>query len=549
MSLTLSTYPPLVAPAKNPVIFGYTSDNYIVTPASAASIRLTFAAGLVDGESFKLTFGGQTYTFLVKTSPDNSGLQIKAYNAEGINSWVIQTANQLQKNYALSTHYYIAYFANTINIVARENGSNYSITLSNPPANLSATDVVAGVDEVTQANFAVISQIWMNRSTQMVKIFEDSLSINSTGATLQDISELLKSELYSEFEFPEVAANSFVKRNHINVSFYVRYAEQYGTPATIKAIETSQYFTALYGGVPFWKQVEYYNAGTSFWDRMKYDMNFLTWQPKTKKISPSQSEKLYWLAWKNTLNNTQVRLRISCYYYDNGTLKCAVAYSGTQAVTYLDVYEIEVGYKRLCQLYNLEGYFLHDNEDGVPGQYYTVEVVTNTTPAQVLSETRTYQIDIAEYPYKREFLFLNSLGGYDVVRTTGIGESEAKQERTFVSSPYPKEFSNAFRMKKQVFVTGNETMKVNSGWLTSDQANWFQDFLLSDDVFEIKNDILYPVVITSQSGPKKTDEQSPAYFVEFEYEYCAHDTTYAKSIEPLTGGDFNEDYNPDFLTQ
>ena len=169
-----------------------------------------------------------------------------------------------------------------------------------------------------------------------------------------------------------------------------------------------------------------------------------------------------------------------------------------------------------------------------------------TSSGLIISETRRYYLDLKEYQNTREFIFLNSLGGYDTLRTTGEGEYEAAQERTTVTCSYPKEFDASFKQKRNVFTTGIEKLKVNSGWITQEQCEWLQDFLLSEEVYEIKNGKLFPVTITSTSGPKKADKQTPAYFVEFEYEYSNHSSTFAVGSQELQSGDFNDDFNDDF---
>lgn len=546
--LSLVKYPPPVALAKNPVVFQFQSDNYITTAGVAASLQLVFSAGLANGNTFDLNYNGKTLHFTVATSPTDSGLQIKAIAAESLYAWVAQTAAYLQQNYDLSTYFNIFSNLNGITLLARSTGSDYSISLDNEPGAMSAANEISGVDEAVQTFFNIVAQTWMKRGTEMVRVFDDAVSVDSLGKAYYDISEIVKSELYSEFEYPETDADGIIKREHINVPFFIRYAEMYGIPSAVRAMRTSQYFCALNGGVPFWKQVEYYAAGTSFFDRMQYDKNFLTWQPNNKKISISQTEKLYWLAWKNTLNNTSCKLRFTLHTYDDTGMIAVIVYSAPFNITYLETYELHVGCARLNALYNFDLYFHDQGADGVPGQSYDVEVITATTPALAISEKRTYIVDLTEYPNTLEFLFLNSLGGYDTVRTTGIGELEPTQERTFVTCAYPKEFDVYFKQKKQVFVDGAQKMKVNSGWLTIEQYNWLQDFFLSDEVYEIKNSKLYPVVLTSQSATKATDEQSPAYFVEFEYEYSAHESTFVPGTQPETGGDFNEDFNPDYLT-
>ena len=547
--ITISKNPPLVALAKNPTVFLFTSDNYVTAQGTPADATITFSAGLAAAENFGIAYGNKIISFVVVSgTPDDSGLQIKAIGAESLSSWVAATANEIAKNYNLSNDYMISANGSSIVFIARANGSNYTMTLSNPPAKMSITDGTAGTDVAVRPFFNIVAQTWMKRNASMVKIYEDSLSVDSDGKVFYDISEIVKSELYSEFEWPEASTNCFVKREHINVPYFIRYAEQYGIPPVVKALETSQYLCALNGGVPFWKQVEYYTNNTSFWDRMQYEKNFLTWQPNNKLIDTKQPEKLYWLAWNNTLIPTACKLRVTLHTYDvNGAMTTTVLHTDTQAVSYMEAYEIQVGYEKLNSLLNLNQYFLAFNSDGYPGQSYDVEIVTDNDT--ILSEKRSYIIDYTEHRNVRYYIFMNSLGGYDTLRTTGIGEYESPVERTIISRAYPKEFDAAFQQKKQIFTSGTKKMKVNSGWISSEQAEWLMDMFLSEEVYEVKGDALFPIVMASTSGPKVIDEQTPKCFVEFEYEYCSHDSVFAKGTVAPTGGDFNEDFNPDFYTE
>lgn len=542
MAITLQTYPPLVALAKNPVVFGFESDNVVITPGVKCFLPIEFFASLAADETFTLAWGSNSITFTAKATPDSSGTQFKTIvGGQSLNAWCVQTAGYLNQNYILSRDFEISPNGTVwINITARETGDDYTLTLTSAqePAKLDeGVAYVAGTTEVLQDFFSILLQTFIKDGAYMLQKFEDALDVYDSYNAIADISEVLKSELYSEFEWPEAAANSFKKREHILLPYFIRYCEQYGNPLVQKALTTSGYYWALNGGVPFWKQVEYYSAGTSFWDRMQYEMNFLTWQPRTKKTDLYQAQSLYFLAWKSTLNGTLCRLKITLIASDGDTL---ITHSGDQAISYMDVFEIQVGYDRLEVLYDM-GIWNHT----VVAYEIEVEVKAG---GLLLSEKFHFDIDRNEYPNKRYFRFLNSLGGFDDVMTTGIGEFELAPERTVITCPYPKVFNTAFQMKKNIFISGAQKMKVNTGWKTKEEIDWLQDMMLSEEVYEVINGDLYPIVITSTSGPKYVDEQSPAYFMEFEYERSAHDTTYAAGTVPPTGGDFSEDYNDDFLT-
>jgi hypothetical protein len=523
MSITLTKYPPDLSLVKNPAVFKMQSNNFVATPGIYEIFKLIFTDWMDDGEAFTLNWGDETVTITAKNSPDDSGNQIPAYVAGTLAAWVLQTREYLNANYLLNRYFsFSSTSGDNIILTARESGTAFILTLTNHFAGITEDETDQGEDEVLQDFFGIIFQTWVKRNSAMVKLAEDLLAIDASGYAITSVSEIIKAEFegWYEFEFPEADANSFIQRTHLLLPFYVRYAEHYGNPPAVQKLTTATWFYALNGGVPPWKQSEIYEAYDSYWDRILALKNFLTWHPTSKKTDVLATEKLYFVAWDTHAQTYDIRLRVICYPYNDGATKDITL---TQAMNYMDVWEIEVSYARLNTLIGIASNF-----NGGPGEYYTVEVIKLVTGVETaLSEVRKYYLDYNEYQNEKNFLYRTSLGSYDTLRATGMNETSFSQDRTFINKTYLKEFELAFHIKRQGFVEDAEKVKCNSGWITEiDELDAWLDLINSDDVYEIIDGKIYPVIITSTDTPQYSSDPAPAYVVEFEYERTEHDTSY-----------------------
>lgn len=563
MSVSIITYPALVSLALNPVPFKFSTDNYTTTPGVAAQNRIYFphsspSMWLIDGDSFDICWGDFVKTISVVTTPDQSGTQIREYTGTNFNAWLQETRSLLEMDYDISNDFTLTGSLDNILFAAKEEGYDGNITLDNEPAaKINCIQTVPGVDEVARSFFYIIQQIWVqytNYYTQLEQKNEDLLSVDSDSEAYNNISEIIKPYLYTEFEFPETTSTEWVRWYNIMKSYCVRYGEQYGTTPTIGGIQKSPTFYALNGCIPPWKQSEYYSAGSTFWDRMPVDKKFLTWQPAIKYIDRIQPEKLYWIAWEPKLTKSPVRIRINCYYYNSsGVFTSTTVQGNIQYVNYLDVYEIKVGYDVLNTLYNLDQYFNQYNGGDVEGQYYTVQVVrkAGVMNGTLLSEKRYFYLDTKEYPYVRYFMFLNSLGGIDTFRCTGAVELTDDYDRSFVTQAEPAIFDPDFQTEKPFSINSKRKYKANTGWLTEEAQEWLQDMLVSKAVYRVNEDatVLVPVNITSTSIRKNADGESPAFQHEFEYSPTEYENAYALPAQTSSGDYSSADYNPtDFST-
>ena len=536
--ISLLVAPPLVSPARSPVAFRLSSNNQYQSTGSAATCELQFYAypnTPTAGNNITIAWGANTVIFsFVAGAPDDSGLQLREMQqAQTLPAFLFQTKTAMERNYLISRDFTLQVVNDSIILTARANGSTYDTTTTSniSQGNITITDT-PGADDVLRDNFSILMQTLVDGTL----VFTDAIPV-ANAIAIADLSELLQPSLTSLFQFPESGA---VIQQHDSICrpYSIRYAEQYGLPLAQRALTTSATYYAFNGGIPYWKLKEYSDNSTSWWDRLQYNMMPLSWQPNTKTIRHTQVEKLYWLCWKPNYNGTQVRIRIACHHFNgSGVMTTTNIYSAYWSAFSYKVYECKVGYAFLNGLHNLDQYFKAYGSEPA-GQYYEITILN--AGGAILSDKRRYYVDFTAYPTERQFLFLNSLGGYDTLRCIGDAETDHAYEVTAIQQPMPTTFMPDHRDRKAMSIVQTTRHKANTGWMTLEQVNWLQDLMLSREVYEIIDDKIFPVFITTNTGPKYASEQSPAYFLEFEYERANTESHFATtSINTPGSPDFD----------
>lgn len=128
--------------------------------------------------------------------------------------------------------------------------------------------------------------------------------------------------------------------------------------------------------------------------------------------------------------------------------------------------------------------------------YYTAQVV-DSAHADPYSEVMTYILDTRYFRQVRYFIVLNSLGGWDTVRTVGNNQLSSKYTRTTNDIAETMQ-TRASDGTIQMSVNEEEqTWTMRSGWLMSRQdAEYYRELLLSTYVAEI----LTPLIPNSGSA-------------------------------------------------
>jgi hypothetical protein len=527
--LALTKTPPLVALIGNPIRFTVHSDNQVESGAMQSQITLTFQDIGVEDDSIHLAWGSVALAFTCKPNPDNSGTQIPdATVVADLNDWVQLVAEYLLRNYYVNRDWSVTANGQSILMVGKP--SNIGL----PDGSFTWNDdfsepsilVQQGTAQSSRTFYKIGLQLQIKKGSAWDLIGEDILPVNSSGDAAFDIHTLFADHIYPEFLWPEITSLNFMDlRPHSSIEYRIQYYEQYGSPITSGNITQSQSYFALSGGVSKYQEAIYNRQGSSFWAKLTYNMYFLTWQPKDKKVSINQMEKLFFLC---QTEMTRLSYRMDFYYLD-GTSDLSVAFSAIDLPPDKGVVELTVSPNIIKE------------SSSKPTQidYYKVWIEYQSIR---ISEIRTYHIDYAYAENPRYFLFLNSLGGYDTLRTTGDQEDTLEYDRISISKILPADFTEMNHESATGSINESMVYKANTGWRTREEISWLRDFFLSRQVFLLNVNKLVPVVVTTTQARHRMDKED-LYFLEFEYRRSYTSEFYSREI---VTAEFSDDFNDDF---
>lgn len=173
--------------------------------------------------------------------------------------------------------------------------------------------------------------------------------------------------------------------------------------------------------------------------------------------------------------------------------------------------------------------------------------VQRTQYLGVLSETRTFIMDYAHYEHLRFFIFKNSFGCYECLRTTGLMTRKEEYTREVAKVDVDSDFTQKDREEISVRNEVQQSFVVSAGWLgkvanAEEYRNWLRDFSLSKEVFLVSGSTLRPVRITSSSFITGKDRDNLLDFT-FEFVNAFNDEFFTKEITPNLE---SEDYADDF---
>jgi hypothetical protein len=370
---------------------------------------------------------------------------------------------------------------------------------------------------------------------------EDLKSVDANGDAIFDIAEILESVCESNFAFPVDVLYSII-RDKVTRPYFVRYYEAYGNPFIARKLHTSPLTFCCTGGIPPWKQPAFYHEIQNFFTFFNSNnMNFLTWLTE-KKADLNSEERLYLMIDKD--EDCDVYYHVKAYY-NNGTEEDI--YPDTRLTTDIrpavfgDVFEICVGYKNL----NL-GSLCTYPENLIAWEIRPV--INGEENGTYVASTFRFNLDRRIYPNTRYFMFKNSLGAFESVIFTGEAILESAITRTQWNNSELSLYEETYRERKQRTDQYVEKMKASTGWITVAEREWLRELLMSEEVYELKNNARYPVIITSDKVEICKDNVY-LYALSIEYEYTYMENIYQSvQDESYSDGSFpvvvQPEYNP-----
>jgi hypothetical protein len=320
-------------------------------------------------------------------------------------------------------------------------------------------------DDITGTFYRL--QLQFHNQTELVA--QDSLECYAKKATF-DVSQFMKS-LFPYYNWTYQPSAIVLKTDFLQ-SYFIKHCEVYYIGATRYqgTLTTEAVKYAINGRLPEMIDNFYRTENSSFYEVLQNGQLFLTLQPREKRITKSQPERLYFLNYSPSVSSVAICITLT---FADGSTQHII--SEGYAVDNPAIYQICVGFAEL-QLYTYE--------TTKQIAQYTVYLKSQTNA--VISETLTYNIDSRQFPHLRFIVFRNRVGGYDTVHCTGLDKSENEIENII---------GKTFAGKRKLLSFSEIRYKANTGLRNPEYITYLQEIYESTDVYEISAAGIYRITI------------------------------------------------------
>ena len=518
--ITIESTPQSVFFCGNPSQWKISTDNFLSQTGRKCSFQLIVTtADTATGHLLTFTFVDKAVTFTTVTTPDDSGLQVqKAASSGAWSTWCATLYLCLQSNYDISSRFKITLAAagsssRTIYFEAFDPGSDNSVVISTNMVTVSIGSYLAGLDALLRDNFCVIGGLW---DTDFKVLARDIKPVDESGEVLFDFSEYLTvlSECLAgqKFTYPFDTDIVHTFSNYV-LQLYAGFAERYS--GTVRRIHYDDLRNAITGGLNR-ETLMYYNLNAlHFFSVTGNQKSFMTWSPVDKPTGMTVPERLYfYVGPAPSYDGFGIYLKV---YFTDGTYAEQVITGNPVSAN--QVIELSVGYADL----NISSM--------ITGSQVVARWEVNLFASGIdnLSETRIFRLDPQYYENERVFMFQNSFGrAYDVIRFTGKGSTDIKLEASTCISQSDSDVTSFNAPTRRFDASEGQMLKTNSGWVSREMKDYFRDFLLSKEVYEYKDNLLFPVIITNDAIKEHLVDDQYLYSLDLEYERAYRDFFFSK---------------------
>lgn len=303
-----------------------------------------------------------------------------------------------------------------------------------------------------------------------------------------------------------ISSVALTNDNQIRAQFYA--AESYGDPATVQNLVLVSTFRVLNGGIPKVFDIDFFN---SFLPGTK---RFLTWHPGTKRIDPQQPELLHFFAYEGI---TEIKLMIKVYFTDQ--TDDTITRSTTTGILQNRIYRIPAGFMSL-----------NINAVDPEKQVVKYDLWLEDQNSDVIANPMTYVIEQVPRSTARYWMYTNSLGMWEIMRTEGKTSNVVNIEKE-TSTGYLQQGYSRTRGEIRSRVMGSTKGKeVSTGFFDSRaEQEWAQEILYSDKVFLLDQGLRIPYIINDGEFPLDED-QDYKWFLRFNALQAYNDVKYGKPI-------------------
>jgi hypothetical protein len=256
------------------------------------------------------------------------------------------------------------------------------------------------------------------------------------------------------------------------------------------ATDESLIYLVLWGGIS-----KYHAPDINFFeDYLPTTKKFMTWAPKVKNIDRLQEDYLNFFIYAAGI--TTVKLQVVAYYDDTTTQTATtktlsgVAYG---LLVQVPAGPVNSGASAIDPSKNLIRYELSLlNQDD-----------------EVVSETRTYNVAITRHPLTRYFMFLNSLGAYEVLLLSGEMEETNAIGREVIQKFLPHTYAaldgELVSNTASIQVKRNYSTGYFKGNFSAEWREYMKDVMITPKIYDVTDGQRRRVVVLNDSMPGNTD--------------------------------------------
>jgi hypothetical protein len=355
-------------------------------------------------------------------------------------------------------------------------------------------------DPTTKPGLAFVAQVWIEQeylSGDFVQVGQElEQPAQLDGRCTFEVQELL--EPYVEPLVPAVGQTTVLRLEGTFRRFLLKWFERTDVgDSAITSVDTNY---LVHGGLGYVEAA----ASTWFTTFQPRQLPFLTWEPLVKKVLPDQPEYLYFMVHGTT--TTQFRVRLRATFADGRQVEEFLA-TRTDVARY-EIFSVPAGPVQLDV----------PAREAAAGQLlvrYLLDVVDEK--GQLLSETRTYELDRRPCAVRRYFLYANSLGGWNTLVCRGraaadllIKTTASENARAAGYDPLRGDYTISRR-------TGLPVLHCYTGARSAAQLVADADFMLSERVL-LLSEGRYQAGQVKDRTFTTYDEDETRRLVQFDYE-------------------------------
>jgi len=498
MAIQITRQPENIIWSRNPILFEFSTDQVVQDPGRPLLFSLDFTA--LENEYIEIiqTPSGTSYVYAdwdfnisIKDSTlyisceygtpvDKYKIPHRISPAETKSEWLNRVRLAMLGAYNLGSLFNIVVTDQTLVFTSKNNDSSLTVSLA-------SDEVVHPILSITQTAVDI-------SYTPNLKLFVELFSFDLEGVEKSVVSAALAPDLggraFWDFSKP---LSSFLletgtdrpslydvefEKGKVIRSYFLQVTELYGEPQLARGSIRSQTFVTIYGGLP--KNL----LGTSLVNFLSVEnrTNFLT-TSRTKRVTLDQPQ---WLSWFNITDNLEeVKVNIELELNDG-------SYYSFIAHTYESVGKFE----KLIIPIGLDQIGANDLYPDLTVVSYEIKLYSG---ANLLSETITYQVDNQYRPYKRFFLFQNSLGCYETFYTYGKKTNTLDFEKDSARVIQVRDFVLENAENIDLDITAQEKEKINTGFKSKAEIRAMRDFYLSKEKLTYVDGLWWPINMSSSS--------------------------------------------------